>query len=407
MAMIKEKNFDKIKYFTINFLMVLFTIFSIGHASEYNIKQLEPNEVYEPNSSVHIVFELKNDDNKKFFEPFHCNLSYDENNLRYRKVNCKNTLKRRDIKIEKCNNLLKINFNPGKPREIQSENEISEMFDIEFTVKNKVLTQESTVRAEFNDSNQDNKDEVKNTILSIKGNPILENCKLSSLEISSGKISPEFSPNVFDYTAIVPSQTQYLDIKAIPARDDLFVKINKRKLSSENQVTDITVTVSNRSLRVKSVYNIKVSKDKNSKPEQLSIPKTENNNFKKSTSDTSNKPGQVSTGKISICGATKKSKKATGTSKRSHKTKRKSSSKFNGKSDNEEEDTDQNFEENLENESIYNENEENANEIFSNPNTYLIVGTIAILCAGGIYFIVKFLRSKKESDEDINNDTEK
>lgn len=405
--MIKEKNFDKIKYFTINFLLVLFTVFSIGHASEYNIKQPESNGIYEPNSSVHIVFELKNDDNKKFFEPFHCNLSYDENNLKYRKVNCKNTLKRRDIKIEKCNNLLKINFNPGKPREIQSENEISEMFDIEFTVKNKVLTQESTLTAEFSDSNQNN--EVKDTILKINGNPILENCKLSSLEISSGKISPEFSPNTFDYTAVVPSQTQYLDIKDIPARDDLSVKINKRKLSSENQVTDITVTVSNRSLRVKSVYNIKVSKDKNknSTPEQISIPKTKNDNFRKSTSDKPNKLGQASTGKISICGSPKKSKKATGTSKRSRKAKRKNSSKFNGKSNSEEEGNDQNFEESLENESIYNENEESTNEIFSNPNTYLIAGTIAILCAGEIYFIVKFLKSKKESDEDINNNQEK
>ncbi len=227
-AMIKEKNLDKIKYFTINFLLLIFTIFSIGYASEYSIRQPEPNEIYEPNSSVHIIFELKNNDNKNFFEPFHCNLSYDESNLRYRKINCKNTLKRRDIKVEKCNNLLRINFNPGKPREIQSEDEISEIFDIEFTVKNKVLTQESTITAEFNDAIQDNNAEIKSTILKIKGNPILENCKLSSLEISSGKISPEFSPNVFDYTAVVPSQTQYLDIKAIPARDDLSVKINNK-----------------------------------------------------------------------------------------------------------------------------------------------------------------------------------
>ncbi len=133
----------------------------------------------------------------------------------------------------------------------------------------------------------------------------------------------------------------------------------------------------------------------------------ENSNFKKSTSDTSNKPGQVSTEKINIYSAPKKSKKSTKPSKRSRKTKTKNNSNGIEKSENEEENDGQNFEANLENANICNENEKNTDEIFSNPNTYLITGTIAVLFAGGIYFIIKFLKSKKESDEDINNNSEK
>lgn len=407
--MIKTKIIKNFKYFSINLLALMIMIFPICHAMEYNIRIYDEQEAYEPNSFIAVGIEIKEEGCKNTLEPFRCNLSFNGENLRYKRINCKNEVKRTDIKYEKSDNQLNLICNPRKTRKLFFSNGKSEIFEVVFTVKNKVLTQTSDINAEFTSLDGSNRFNSQNIQFNIKGNPGLENCKLNSLKLSAGTLSPSFSPDIFDYTAIVPKNTQSLDVEATPMIENLAVKVNRKKLSFKNGSHDIVVTVSNKSPRAKSEYRIKVIPESAANIDyvQNSKLKNESTSFQ-SKSNSSNSSGETFKENLQISQA--KPKKASNKAKsrgRKSKTKTKkigSSSEESDETDDEEDDDNEESdnEETLENQVSSNSDDEDIIKIFSNPCTYWISAAVAGIGAG-MYFVLKFIKSKKKIDKNSEN----
>lgn len=407
--MIKTKIIKNFKYFSINLLALMITILPICHAMEYNIYISDEQEAYEPNSCIAVGIEIKEEGCKNTLEPFRCNLSFNGENLRYKRINCKNEVKRTDIKYEKSDNQLNLICNPRKTRKLFFSNGKSEIFEVVFTVKNKVLTQTSDIKAEFTSLDGSNSFNSQNIQFNIKGNPGLENCKLNSLKLSAGTLSPSFSPDIFDYTVIVPKNTQSLDVEATPMIENLSVKVNRKKLSFKNGSHDIVVTVSNKSPRAKSEYRIKVIPEStaNIACVQNSKLKSENTSFQ-SKSDSSNPSGGTFKENLQISQAKpRKTSNKTKSRGRKSKTKTKkigSSSEKSDETDDEEDDDNEESdnEETLENQVSSNSDDEDIIKIFSTPCTYWIAVAVAGTGAG-IYFVLKFIKSKKKIDKNSEN----
>lgn len=408
--MIKTKIIKNFKYFSINLLALMIMILPICHAMEYNICISDEQEAYEPNSFIAVGIEIKEGNCKNTLEPFRCNLSFNGENLRYKRINCKNEVKRTDIKYEKSDNQLNLICNPRKTRNLFFSNGKSEIFEVVFTVKNKVLTQTSDIKAEFTSLDGSNSFNSQNIQFNIKGNPGLENCKLNSLKLSAGTLSPSFSPDIFDYTAIVPKNTQSLDVEATPMIENLAVKVNRKKLSFKNGSHDIVVTVSNKSPRAKSEYRIKVIPEStaNIASVQNSKLKSESTSFQ-NKSDSSNPSGETFKENLQISQAKPKkaSNKTKSKGRKSKTTKSKktgSNSEQSDETDDEEDDDNEESdnEETLENQISSNSDDENIIKIFSTPCTYWIAATVAGAGAG-IYFVLKFIKSKKKIDKNSEN----
>lgn len=407
--MIKTKIIKNFKYFSINLLALMIMIFPICNAMEYNICISDEQESYEPNSCIAVGIEIKEEGCKNTLEPFRCNLSFNGENLRYKRINCKNEVKRTDIKYEKSDNQLNLICNPRKTRKLFFSNGKSEIFEVVFTVKNKVLTKTSDINAEFTSLDGSKSFNSQNIQFNIKGNPGLENCKLNSLKLSAGTLSPSFSPDIFDYTVIVPKNTQSLDVEATPMIENLAVKVNRKKLSFKNGSHDIVVTVSNKSPRAKSEYRIKVIPESaaNIAYVQNSKSKSESTSFQ-NKSDSSNPSGETFKENLQISQA--KPKKASNKAKsrgRKSKTKTKktgSSSEESDETDDEEDDDNEESdnEETLENQVSSVSDDDGILKIFSNPCTYWIAAAVAGTGAG-IYFVLKFIKSKKKIDKNSEN----
>lgn len=407
--MIKTKIIKNFKYFSINLLALMIMIFPICHAMEYNICISDEQEAYEPNSCIAVGIEIKEEGCKNTLEPFRCNLSFNGENLRYKRINCKNEVKRTDIKYEKSDNQLNLICNPRKTRKLFFSDGKSEIFEVVFTVKNKVLTQTSDIKAEFTSLDGSNSFNSQNIQFNIKGNPGLENCKLNSLKLSAGALSPSFSPDIFDYTAIVPKNTQSLDVEATPMIENLAIKVNRKKLSFKNGSHDIVVTVSNKSPRAKSEYRIEVIPESaaNIACVQNSKLKNESTSFQ-SKSDSSNSGGETFKENLQISQA--KPKKASNKTKsrgRKSKTKTKKTGSNSEESDEtyDEEDDDSeesDNEETLENQVSSVSDDDGILKIFSTPCTYWIAAAVAGIGAG-IYFVLKFIKSKKKIDKNSEN----
>ncbi len=404
--MIKTKIIKKFKYFSFNLLALMIMIFPICHAMEYNICISDEQEIYEPNSCIAVGVEVKEENCKNTLEPFRCNLSFNGENLRYKRINCKNEVKRTDIKYEKSDNQINLICNPRKTRKLFFDNGKSEIFEVVFTVKNKVLTQSSDIKAEFTSLDGNNNFNSQNIKFNIKGNPGLENCKLNSLKLSVGTLSPSFSPDVFDYTAIVPKNTQCLDVEATPMIENLTVKVNRKKLSFKNGSHDVIVTVSNKSPRAKSEYRIKVVPESiaNIASVQNSKLKNEGTSFQ-SKSASSNPSGETFKENLQISQAKPKKSsnktKSNGRKSKTTKTKKNgNNSAENNETDDEENDDDS--EETFENQISSNSDDEGIIKIFSNSVTYWIAALVAGIIAG-IYFVLKFIKSKKKIDKNSEN----
>lgn len=420
----KIKTIIKSKYFLLNLLMIISIIFPACHALDYSIKISEPQEAYNISSGVYIGFEAKGRRRSDFLRPFKCRLYFDPNTLEYKKIICKNSVKRSDIKVEKFDNYVDIFCSPNALRELYFPQGVSDIFDLVFTVNQKATTHESDVTAEFKPFNRENILNSQNIKLNIIGNLLLEKCKLNFLDISEGNLSPEFSPNIYEYTATVPYYTKQLDVQAIPMCEDLSVKINKRNLNINEGTVNVIVTVSNKSLGVKSVYTIKVSREKSMEDNSSnyshsnSSPKISN---KKRPSKVSAGAGKVLNEQINIFEPDKKSSK-TKSSKSNRKKKKKSKNskkstkeaeESNENEDNEEntqDDNEENNQEDTENENALDDSDNNTSLIFKNSKIYWVITAVIFGCSVAIYLIIKFIKSKKHfknQEKDINNDSKK
>lgn len=406
----KIKTIIKSKYFLLNLLMIISIIFPACHALDYSIKISEPQEAYNVNSAVYVGFEAKGRRRSDFLRPFKCRLYFDPNTLEYKKIICKNPVKRTDIKVEKFDNYVDIFCSPNALRELYFPKGVSDIFDLVFTVNQKATTHKSDVTAEFKPFNGENILNSQNITLNIIGNPLLENCKLNFLEISEGNLSPEFSPNTYEYTATVPSYIKQLDIQAVPMCEDLSVKINKRNLNINEGTVDVTVTVSNKSLGIKSVYTIRVSREENTN-NNCSSPSDSSKTSKKSSLKASAGAGKVLNEQINIFEPDKKSSK-TKSSKSNRKKKSKNSKKSTKEAEesNENEDDEEDNQEDTENETALDDSENNTSLIFKNSKIYWVITAVIFGCSVAVYSIIKFIKSKKHfknQEKDINNDSKK
>ena len=107
---------------------------------------------------------------------------------------------------------------------------------------------------------------------------------LSSLEISPGRLSPAFSPDVTSYTATIDSDTQRLTVSANPRDSKASVSVTGTRMDYGDNTTTITVTAENGSTKS---YVIKTYRPE---PNNNTTTKTDENN----TTQTDNSP-QVDT----------------------------------------------------------------------------------------------------------------
>ena len=412
--MSKVKTIIKSKYFLLNLLMLISIIFPACHALDYNIKISEPQEYYDAGSYLHLGFEATGRRRSDFLRPFKCRLYFDPDTLKYKKIICKNSVKRTDIRVEKFDNYIDIVCKPNALRELYFPNNVSDIFDLVFIVNKKVNTHESDISAEFKSFNEENTLNSENIRINIRGNPLLENCKLNFLEISEGNISPNFSPDIYEYAVTVPYYTKQLDVQAIPMYEDLSVKINKRNLNAQGGTANITIVVSNKSLGAKSVYTIRVSREKNT-DNNSSYSKPSNKTSEKDLSKIPGGSGKILNEQIDIFEPDKKSSK-TKSSKSNHKKKHKNSknSTENAKKDQEIDDVDEDLQEDnqedTENVDSVDNSENNTSLAFRNSKIYWVITAIIFGCVVAAYLTIKFIKSKKyfrNPKKDINNNSKK
>lgn len=370
-------NIKKLRFLTLTlsvFLILLlkFNVFGYNLETECKSSSLGPGE------TLPLSFIIKGNEPVSSLEPFKCEIRFDSDKLKYKKISCKGNIKRTDIKVEKNEGILNLVYCPKKSRELFFSDGKSEIFETVFTVKNKVCSEATVVHTDFKGLNSDSLICSKDLQINIIGNPGMENCKLKSLTAGQVNLSPNFDPNVFEYSIKVSAETKNLDFNAVPMSEDLAVKISRRKLAAAGKATNIKITVSNKGLRIKSTYNIEVERESK-------------DDLKKSE-------------KNKVC---EKAEAGTNNSTKVKDKKHKHLSKYDC-TDIEDQDCDDKFE--TENNEL-----ENNSEIvdFKNDSfkVYLITAFCLILCAVLIYYIVKFIKSRKnlleKSDNSINNNFEK
>ncbi len=240
------------------FSLILFLIACLPNAfaMDYNFEIETSENAFAPNEQLPVVFSLKSTEKLRVLKPFSCEVKFDSEILKYSKINCSENIKRRDIKLTKDGGTLNLVFNPSKTREVAFEDDKSEIFEVVFTVKNRVLSGKTSIEATFKDFEHAADLTSSTSEIEIIGNPGIENCKLNSLSPSCGRLEPNFSPDVFEYDINLPAHIQNLDFEATPMLDDLSVKISRRKLAAAGKSVDIKISVSNRSPRAKTVYTV-------------------------------------------------------------------------------------------------------------------------------------------------------
>ncbi len=367
----------KFKFLSLIFLATSILFLNIN-AFAYQPETKSKEASCHPNDKASISFIIDGNESKIIPEPFKCEVKFDSNNLKYSKINCIGNIKRTDIKVEKNEGYLNIFYNPKKPREIILKDDKSEMFEVMFTVKNKVLSGTTTIHTDFKNIGCESLICSSDSNLNIIGNPGMGNCKLKSLSSAQGDVSPEFSPDVFDYAMEVPAEIQNVEFSAQPMSENLSVKISRRKLAAPDKITNVKITVSDKSLRIKSIYNIQI---KRSPKDNLKEPK-ESKKKETSPSKAKNKNKNIN----------KKSKKP---------------SKYDCTEVNS-----QNCSDELETENTESINAPSTISFKNNSfRVYCIVIFCLLLSATATYFIIKFVKYRKnlseKSNNSLNNDLKK
>jgi hypothetical protein len=300
--------------------------------------------------------------------------------LKYSKTDCKGTVKRSDIKIEKGQGILNLLFSPLKQRKINFQDNKSEIFSVVFAVKNKVCSGTTSIHTNFKGLDTNETVCSNDSKINIKGNPGVDNCKLRALTSAQGNISPDFDPNVFNYTMEVPAETQDVDLNVTPASEDLSVKISRRKLAAAGKSTDIKITVSNKNLKTKSVYNVEVKR----MPKGEKGPKTRAGKEKSKSNGAKDKAEDKSKGKSKSKSRNKKNGK---------------SAKYDCTDTDSEDDTEE-----LESGNAEPENSSGTLAFENSPYKIYLIGALCLLAAGtSTYFIIKFVKFKRNLSEKPND----
>lgn len=111
--------------------------------------------------------------------------------------------------------------------------------------------------------------------------------KLSSLEISPGRLSPAFSPDITSYTATIDSDTQRLTVSAHPNDSKASVSVTGTRMDYGDNTTTITVTAEN---GAKKSYIIKTYRPQ---PSNNGTTKAEENNTTQADNPVEDDPNTV------------------------------------------------------------------------------------------------------------------
>ena len=259
----------KYRIFLLFLTMILFTPFN-SEATNYNLE-----------AKIEII--LKNAYPGMTLEGFDCSLSYNCSELNLKKILSFEPISRNQLKTETKENFINVRYNPKKLKKVSAESSEITLYEIYLKTYKKSIPKTINLRAEFLDCNSRQKISSNDFTINIIENPEIQNCRLKSIRPNIGSLSPEFSPNNFNYHMDVPSDTKYLDFEFTPFSEDLDIKINRRKLSAAGKTTYFKITVSNKQLKIKRVYEVEVFRenaDKSTTVKSKSNSKKDKNNVK-------------------------------------------------------------------------------------------------------------------------------
>ena len=254
----------KYRIFLLFLTMTLFMPFSL-EAKNYDLKANVESSDYLPGDEIKIEITLNGATPGMTLEGFDCTLSYNYPELKLKKILSFEPISRNQLKTEIKENLINIEYNPKKLKEISSENPNTILYEVYLRTYKKSIPKTIDMHAEFSDCNSHQKIASNDFTINIIENPEIQNCRLKSICPSIGSLSPEFSPNNFNYSMNVPSDTKYLDFEFTPFNENLDVKINRHKLNAAGKTTYFKITVSNKQLKVKRVYEIEVFREASNK----------------------------------------------------------------------------------------------------------------------------------------------
>lgn len=370
--------------------ILLLTAVSTTKAEDLNNEPLKPDELV----SLNLEFKSNSELKEKLKGNYKIQVTFDDSKLKYKKFNYKGSFKKKDLQIEKSENLLELNYCPeGKPIKRKTRKVKSESLEFIFAVKNTAPKCETLIESKFVNLDTNEEKPINSKIVSLVGNPDLDKCKIKNLAPNTGNLIPDFNPEILDYEMTVEHNTKYIDFDVDPMMEDLKIKINRSKLKSAGEYTDISITVSNKKLKLKNTYNIKVyRKDK---------PKDD---YKKSNNKVAVKNENKSNANKSEENKNSKHQNQSKKSSKSHNTNSKKISKpplhsEDIKNENEKEiKLDTCNSEPLNENIIIKDNNENSNFRIYITFTFLVVS------AGiAIYLSIKTIISKKKSEESNEN----
>lgn len=283
----------KYRIFLLFLTIILFTPFN-SEATNYNLEAKIESSNYLPGDEIKIEIILKNAYPGMTLEGFDCSLSYNCSELNLKKILSFEPISRNQLKTETKENFINVRYNPKKLKKVSAESSEITLYEIYLKTYKKSIPKTINLRAEFLDCNSRQKISSNDFTINIIENPEIQNCRLKSIRPNIGSLSPEFSPNNFNYHMDVPSDTKYLDFEFTPFSEDLDIKINRRKLSAAGKTTYFKITVSNKQLKIKRVYEVEVFRENADKSTTVkSKSKSKSNSQKDKNNVKNNSPNSL------------------------------------------------------------------------------------------------------------------
>ena len=203
--------------------LLFFTAFSVAGAEDPTSNPLDPDELV----SLTLDFDSNSELKEKFKENYNIQVKFDESKLTYKKFNYQGSLKKKDLKLEKFENLLEMNYCPEGKTKRRSRKTKSTSLEFVFAVKNTAPKGETLIESKFINLDTNEEKPINSKIVILKGNPDLDKCKIKDLSSDSGILTPDFDPEVFYYEMNVDYYTKNVYFDFDPMMEDLKVKINR------------------------------------------------------------------------------------------------------------------------------------------------------------------------------------
>lgn len=187
---------------------------------------------------------------------------------------------------------------PNSPYIIDQDDD-SAMFSIKFKSLKDASIGQSRFDAQIDGIANDDVEPIDLDFISsdnidIVPDPVYD-CTLNSLELCEADIYPEFSKDVTEYSANVPSSVDSVEVLASPTDENASVKVNRKTLGKIGSTTDIHITVTSADKKSKLVYTISVKRNEKIKDDTSSSDSSKDNSSKSSKSSSAKSSKNSST----------------------------------------------------------------------------------------------------------------